>query len=139
MLKQKIDLQFGLTNEIYKKKKKENIFGELKKTKNTYDNFDFYNNNFFIELKTRRINHNKYNSLYFDKCKYDKGLEYLKKGFRVIFIWDCIDKMVLWELKSDEKVSYFKYGGRTDRGKEEISKLCNIPTKHLINYSDFKL
>ena len=139
MLKKKIDLQFGLTNEIYKKKKIENIFGELNKTKNTYDNFDFYNNNFFIELKTRRINHNKYNSLYFDKCKYDKGLEYLKKGFRVIFIWDCIDRMVLWELKSDEKVSYFKYGGRTDRGKEEISKLCNIPTKHLINYSDFKL
>ena len=53
-----------------KKKKIENIFGELNKTKNTYDNFDFYNNNFFIELKTRRINHNKYNSLYFDKCKY---------------------------------------------------------------------
>ena len=47
--------------------------------------------------------------------------------------------MVLWELKSDEKVSYFKYGGRTDRGKKEISNLCNIPTNNLISYNDIKL
>jgi len=135
--KQEQDLKLGLSNEKNKKIILEKKFGELNKTENIFDNFDFYNEKFYIELKTRRINHNQYESLYFDMCKYNKGLEYIKKGYRVIFIWDCKNKMVCWELKENEKVSYCKYGGRVDRGKQEISNLCNIPTDHLVDYNTF--
>ena len=138
MNKKKInDLNLGLSNEIRKKSKLEKKFGGLTKTTYKYDNFDYFNDKFYIELKTRRIYHNQYESLYFDMCKYNKGLEYLNQGYRVIFIWDCKDKMVCWELKSDEKVSYCKLGGRTDRGKNEISNLCNIATKYLIDFDSF--
>ena len=136
-IKKQQDLSFGLSNEKKQKNKLENHFGILTKTKDIYDHFDYFNNNYFLELKSRRINHNQYSSLIFDKCKYDKGLELIDKGYRVIFVWDCIDKMVWWELKKNDKQSYFKTGGRCDRGKDEYSKLCNVPTRFLNDISTF--
>ena len=57
------DIELGLKNEKLIKKKLSNYFGfKLKKTKDIYDKFDFYNRkeNIYVELKSRRIEKNKY-------------------------------------------------------------------------------
>ena len=47
---------------------------------NIESEFDYsvYNDKYYIELKSRRINHNQYNSLYFGKNRFDKGNQLLK-------------------------------------------------------------
>jgi len=57
------DKEFGFKNEKLIKKKLSNFFGfKLKNTKHVYEKFDFYNRkeNIYIELKSRRIEKNKY-------------------------------------------------------------------------------
>ena len=73
----KLDLYFGFQGEDKVHKELEETFGELK---NTSDNeeygkhfeFDKYNDKCFLEIKSRRIPHNKYMSLMFGFNKYEK-------------------------------------------------------------------
>lgn len=115
------------------------MFGELNFTKQ-YDNFDFFNDEFYIELKTRNIKHNQYKTLYFSEYKYYKGLELLKHNKRIIFIWRCNDGCYFWELKEDnhETEGFLAQGGRTDRGKREIYNLFNVKSEFIKPLEEFK-
>ena len=53
------DLSFGRDNEIRVKQRLQALFGPLEET-DPMDEFDFKNDNFYIELKTRRVTKNKY-------------------------------------------------------------------------------
>ena len=53
------DLSFGRDNEIRVKQRLQTLFGPLEET-DPMDEFDFKNDNFYIELKTRRVTKNKY-------------------------------------------------------------------------------
>ena len=123
------DLDFGLNAEIDIKDKLEERFGVLRPKKAKNDPFDFDGDNLVIELKSRRINHNRYDTLFFGKNKYDKGCQYQMEGLRVYYVFNCLDGIYYWEQNGDE--CFHKSGGRFDRGRPEVQMLTNVPTKYL--------
>ncbi len=125
------DLDFGLNQEITIKERLEVVFGELKPKKAKNDPFDFDGDNLVIEVKSRRINHNKYDTLFFGKNKFDKGILYQQEGVRVVFVFNCLDGIYYWEM--DENECFHKKGGRFDRGRPEVQMLTNVPIKYLKN------
>ena len=96
-----------------------------------YYEFDKYNLDCFVEIKTRRIRHNQYHSLMFGENKLKKA-EDLKKNnpsLRIFFIWVCTDGTFYWEHgKSDYTL---EVSGRTDRGCDERNMCCHIDTADL--------
>ena len=85
--------------------------------------------NLVIELKSRRINHNKYDTLFFGKNKFDKGLCYQSEGVRVYFVFNCLDGIYYWEMNENE--CFHKKGGRFDRGRPEVQMLTNVKIEFL--------
>tara|TARA_B100000470_G_C19594264_1_gene303632 strand:- start:139 stop:561 length:423 start_codon:yes stop_codon:yes gene_type:complete len=81
-----IDLQFGLDSE---KKTKPLIEQFLNTNLNIYDNrfstFDFYNDLYLIELKTRRCKHNTYADLMMNINKYNTGINEIKNNKKHIY------------------------------------------------------
>jgi len=131
--KKMTDLSFGKDNEIRVKRRLECLFGPLQDTK-PMDEFDFKNDGFYIELKTRRVTKNKYPSTMVGENKVVKGFELQMAGFRVFFVFDFVDCMCIWELNRDEY--HVKHGGRCDRGVPEIKSYCYIPTKYLLEVKE---
>jgi len=134
--KQRKDLKFGFKSEKDIHKILEDKFGELKNTADDekygkYFEFDKYNDNYFIEMKTRRIKHNQYESLFFGVNKLDKGDELLKENpnLRIFYLWRCNDGVYGWEHNSTEYE--IKKRGRTDRGKNEIDFCVDIKQKFI--------
>lgn len=99
--KQKSDLRFGFKSEEEIHNILEDEFGTLlRSSKNPemgkYYPFDKYNEDYFIEVKTRRIKHDQYPSLFFGQNKLIKGDEILKKSphLRIFYLWKCNDMIV---------------------------------------------
>tara|TARA_R110000772_G_scaffold164554_1_gene275987 strand:- start:119 stop:541 length:423 start_codon:yes stop_codon:yes gene_type:complete len=134
----KNDLEVGKKSEESMITKFNSVFGELQFT-GKFDNFDYYNDDFYVELKTRNIRHNQFQTLFFSDKKYLKGLEFIKLNKRVVFIWKCKDGCFFWELKNDnhETEGFLAVGGRTDRGKNERYMLFNVKTKFIKPLDDF--
>tara|TARA_R100000951_G_C2637077_1_gene179647 strand:- start:239 stop:664 length:426 start_codon:yes stop_codon:yes gene_type:complete len=109
----------------------ENKFGKLIKTKQ-YHVFDYINDKYILELKTRNIKFGQYQSLMFGKNKLDKAKETKDKDFYIF--WKLQDGLYYWKYKEGEyKVAK---GGRKDRGKDEINDLCFIDNEYIKNYND---
>lgn len=135
------DIRFGLQKEEEIKPQLENIFGKLKKT-SKFHNFDFCNDKFYVEIKSRKITYDKYPTIYFDNCKRLKAKELIKKGFRCFFVFNLLDGIYLWEYvnkKSQQENEYFiAEGGRWDRSdKGEVSDLVNVKTEYMIDINNF--
>ncbi len=135
-IKKQEDLRFGFLSEEQSHEYLETVFGKLLNTKDNkkfgkYFEFDKYNDNYFIEMKTRRIKHNQYESLFFGVNKLDKGDELLKENpsLRIFYLWRCNDMIVGWEHNSSEYE--IKKRGRTDRGRREIDFCVDIKLKHI--------
>tara|TARA_R110000744_G_scaffold102702_2_gene197301 strand:- start:11496 stop:11939 length:444 start_codon:yes stop_codon:yes gene_type:complete len=139
-----IDLRFGYKSEDEIHTYLENYFGELLRTSENehmgkYYEFDKYNDKVYLEIKTRRINHNQYPTLMFGQNKLIKGRE-LKQAnptLRIFFLWRCLDGVYYWELDASEHTIIFS--GRTDRGKDERSNLVHIKTEHINCLDSFSL
>ena len=127
------DLSFGKDNEIRVKKRLERLFGPLEDT-GTMDEFDFKNDGFYIELKTRRVTKTKYPTTMVGENKVIKGFEHQMAGKRVFFVFDFVDCMCIWELNRDEY--HVKHGGRWDRGVPEIKSYSYIPIKYLLEVKE---
>ena len=118
-----IDLDFGLNEEnkilpfLKEYFKNDNI---VKTSQNNF--FDYECEGLKIELKSRRIKHNKYDSLIFGKNKWDKGIDY--------YIFNCLDGIFLYK-QDKNQIPQFKKGGRFDRGRPEIQDLAHIPISWL--------
>ena len=136
------DLQMGHQSENDIHEYLESFFGKLNNTRDCkeygkYYEFDKFNDNCYIEIKTRNIKHNQYNSLMFGLNKLEKGRE-LKKldpSLRIIYIWRCYDGIYYWE--QDTSPYKIQFSGRTDRGKDERSNLVHIATENIKNLCDF--
>ena len=133
---QKNDLNFGFKNEEQIHVILEEEFGTLlRSSKNPemgkYYEFDKYNEDYFIEVKTRRIKHNQYPSLFFGNNKLIKGDELLKKNpnLRIFYLWRCNDGIYGWEHKSSEYT--IEKRGRCDRGKDEFDDCVDIKQKYI--------
>jgi hypothetical protein len=122
----KADLKFGLEAEKIIKTHLEKSFNKLTKTEDQHHNFDFYNKECYVEFKRRRINFGQYPDLMFELCKINKGLELIKEGYRVFFVWGCNDGCYYWELLEEDKEYFKAIGGRSDRGRDEYKVLAHI-------------
>ena len=127
---QELDISYGDNGEDMTKNVIEKYFNMNFDKTNEFHNMDFYNsnNNIYIEVKSRRIKKDKYKSVYFSLSKY----RFMKRNpnNKYYFVYNFIDGFYIFEY--DENKIFFSIGGRTDRGRKEIYKLCNIPTKYLI-------
>ena len=133
---QRKDLNFGFKSEEEIHSILEELFGNLlRSTRNPemgeYYEFDKYNEDFFIEVKTRRIKHDKYPTLFFGENKLIKGDELLKKcpHLRIFYLWRCNDGIYGWEHRSSEYDVCKR--GRCDRGKDEFDDCVDIKQKYI--------
>ena len=133
---QRKDLNFGFKSEEEIHNILEEVFGNLlRSNKNPemggYYEFDKYNEDIFIEVKTRRINHNQYPTLFFGENKLIKGDELLKKcpHLRIFYLWRCNDGIYGWEHRSSEYDVCKR--GRCDRGKDEFDDCVDIKQKYI--------
>ncbi len=134
--KQQRDLNFGFKSENDIHNILEEQFGKLLRTEKNpemgkYYEFDKYNEDYFIEIKTRRIRHDQYKSLFFGENKLIKGDQILKRqpNIRIFYLWRCNDGIFGWEHRSSE----FKIckRGRWDRGCEELDDCVDILQKNI--------
>ena len=123
------DIIFGSISEKNNKSIIESITGSLNKTLGKYDIFDYYNDNYIVELKTRRNNYNKYPTTMIGNNKLIKASK------------DTSTKIYIFCFKFTDGLYYHKYdrnynydidiGGRNDRNKEEYKNYAYIPIKLL--------
>lgn len=125
------DLHKGLKMEDALKPVLEQKFGDLNKTKQ-YDSFDFINDKYILELKTRNANWGQYPSLMFNESKLNKAKLITDKD--VYFFWKLKDGLYYWKYKEGEY--NINMGGRTDRGKCEINSCAFINNEYIKNYND---
>ena len=135
------DLNFGKKHEHKVKPILETLFGELKMN-DTYSNFDFSNRKFFVEHKKRNIPFGQYDSLIFDKVKYDKYLELKnnsKKKLQFFIVWSCSDGMYMWEFNENKDEYYIRDKYDVDMGCWDNTKkqLC-IKNKYISRFDDFE-
>ena len=75
----------GKVNEEFYKPIIEKDIKEQLKNNNTFNLFDFENDNCKIELKTREVERLKYKTTKVGYDKIEKGLEYIEEGLRFFF------------------------------------------------------
>ena len=124
------DMIFGYGEEERIKPVLEEYFGALNKLEK-YNPFDFENKDYIIELKSRRINHNKYNTLMFNYSKLEKLEAWGNNNPNkiAIFVFNCDDGIFYWEYDSTQFT--IGKGGRCDRGCNEYSTMAYIDIKYL--------
>ena len=144
----KKDVIYGKKHENKIKPTIDKIFGELTLSEDQFANFDFYNNDYYVEHKKRSIVSDKYESLYFDKVKYDKYLELKEENpkLRFFIIWTCFDGSHIWEFQPQVKpcgeCCYYETTQRNqDRGKGYLqnTRMINVWNCEIQKLKDFKL
>jgi hypothetical protein len=123
MSKKTQDLKFGLEKENENYDIIKNFFncGELKKT-SKFGIIDFYNKTHYIELKSRRINYDDYETSiigknkidYFKKLKqecyiiinYIDGLYYIKYENDLFNTFDIKNEVIIRDNKKENKINY---------------------------------
>ena len=91
-----------------------------------------------IELKSRRIKSNRYDTIMIGKNKYDSIKKYMSKGFKGYFLFKFTDKLCIYEVpKRLPQDIYFATGGTCKRGYDEYSECMYIPIKYLHTCRDY--
>ena len=121
------DMTFGFGEEDKIQPFLEDNLGKLKKLCK-YHPFDFENDEYIIEVKSRRIPHNKYKTLMFNYSKLEK-LELMDTEKTAVFVFNCDDGVYCWEYDSTE--FFVGRGGRCDRGCNEYSQMAYVDINKL--------
>ena len=119
------DLTFGLSEEIRIKTILEDNFGSLESL-DKYNPFDFENDKYLLELKSRRVTHNQYPTAMVNYSKLVKTKDTTKTR---IIIFNYTDGIYYWLVNEDEYSTGL--GGRNDRGLDEFSKMAYVPKENL--------
>ena len=91
-----------------------------------------------IELKSRRIRSNKYDTIMIGKNKYDSILKYRQEGYNRCFLFKFTDKLCIYEIPNHLPQDItFRKGGTNKRGYDEYSDCMYIPTKYLHSCRDY--
>ena len=133
------DVNMGDKYEAKMKPILEQRFGNLcQRSKNDKDDvFDFSNDRVYIDTKCRRCTKNQYPSTMVGENKVLAGLQKMTQGFEVYFVFGFTDQDCIWRL--DREQYEIRYGGRSDRGMDEIKSYCYVPIEYLediINNAD---
>jgi len=136
------DLKKGLEAEKRVKPTLERLFGALNKTEDKFNNFDFYNDKYYVEHKQRYIPFGKFDSLIFDKVKYDKYLELKEKNPKLQFfvVWSLQDDIYMWKMNEDTSQYYIKHDFYVDRitHKQTTRTIC-VRNEFISPFSDFQV
>ena len=125
----KKDIKNGLNAEIECKERLEKVFGELQSSEK-YCFYDFSNEEFLIELKSRSCNHDSYPTAminYPKICKWKKAFP--NKKFISAFLYK--DGLFYWEYKENE-IDKIGTTGRNDRGCIETYEMLYFKYDYLI-------
>lgn len=142
MINQKLfnkDLIFGIGKEKEKHNKLKDYFNltKLKRSKNKFSIMDYNDedNKVYIELKSRRNTKCKYPTTMIGYNKVRRGLELIKDGYNVFFIFSFTNKLCFYELTESYNKEWIikNHTGRKDRGRREISDYFFIPITELID------
>lgn len=128
----KADLIMGERGEVFSHSLLEKSFGKLERTKYKYGRFDYSNDDYIIELKSRSCNHNAFDrdkGLMFNYSKIEKMKENKDKR-ETYFAFNCIDGIYYW--KYDDETFSRGIGGRKDRGCVEMREMAYVLSKDMI-------
>jgi len=132
------DLSFGTMNEqkvLRYLNKRKRFNGSLRKTENQYETFDFENDNYICELKSRRVPSKRYPTAMCGLNKVKDIRKYPNKKIRFYFLFT--DGLYYWDYKKNtagsliENEWFCALGGRSDRGKDEHTMMLHIKRDYL--------
>ena len=132
------DYNFGIKEEEKLKPKLEEFFKvDLKKSIGKYNLFDFIGKDFYIELKSRKNKKTQYPTTIVGCNKIKRADELVKKGQRVIFIFNFTDSLDFWEYKGYSSIKDYntRIITRNDRPGHKGSDYLEIPIIDLLNIS----
>ena len=124
----KQDLQLGLSSEKKMIFRIRELFGKDIERNGLYDIFDYENEKYQIELKTRRIRSTDFADIMIGLNKLQIAEKTENK--KSIFLWKMVDGLFMWEFNKNQYS--VRMGGTCRRGKDE-RKFCGfVPTEYLI-------
>jgi len=132
------DYNFGIKKEKELKPKIEEFFKiDLIKTIGKYNLFDFTGKDTYIELKSRKNTKEQYPTTIIGCNKIKKADELVKKGNRVIFIFNFTNSLDYWEYKDYNSIKDYntRIICRNDRPGHKGSDYLEIPIIDLLNIS----
>jgi len=135
------DVKLGLKAEKSVKSILEELFGKLKKTEDTYHNFDFYNKHFYVEHKERNIVFNQYPTLLFDEVKYNKYKLLKKQNPKLQFfvVWSLRDGRFMWEITDNTNEFYIDEAYKVNRGTHiQTTRTVNVKNEFISHFEDFE-
>jgi len=128
----KRDLKFGLAEEdrlihLFREK-----FDKLLCKTGDFSVMDFISPKTYLELKSRNVKHDTYNSVMIgaNKIKFARDC-----GKRVIFVFNFTDGIYYYEFKYEDTrngVIDFRLGGRMDRGIDERKTYAYININNIV-------
>ena len=131
------DLKYGLQKENELHQQFNQKFGVLKRTSHSAP-FDYINNRFVIELKSRRCAINTHPTMMFNESKLRHACRHLQNGLRVIFIWSLFDNIWYWEMTTKNRYQLvIGTNVRVDRGEYEHAKVARISIQYLHLFKSF--
>jgi len=135
------DINYGKKHEHIVKPVLEELFGTLNMN-DTFNNFDFSGHNCYVEHKKRNIPFGQYDSLIFDKVKYDKYLQLKnnsKKNLQFFIVWSCSDGIYAWEFNENSDEFYIRNKYDVDRGCwDNTKKTICVLNKYISPLHDFE-
>lgn len=129
------DISWGERQEEYKLPILKTFFGDnIQSTREVYGKhfeFDYFDDNHFIEMKSRRCDFGHYPSLMFGENKLIKGDELLQENpnLKIYYIFNCYNGIYFWQHKSSPYTT--KVSGRNDRGRDEYSNCVHVENKYI--------
>ena len=125
------EVNFGVSkeNELFEEIKVFFKDDNLEKTKDRFNHFDFKSDKILIELKSRRNNKNKYPTTIIGLDKVEAGINNIKEGKKVYFVFNFTDEICYFELTEEydyKVVSITRY----DRNQTKLH--IEIPIEDLL-------
>tara|TARA_R110000744_G_scaffold164103_3_gene281204 strand:+ start:1103 stop:1534 length:432 start_codon:yes stop_codon:yes gene_type:complete len=124
------DMEFGFSEEDRVKVILEKYYGTLR-TLEKFNSFDFENDEYLIELKSRRIRHDKYPTAMVNYSKILKSAD--SEKIRVV-VFNYEDGLYYWNIDNTEYT--VGKGGRCDRGCDEYYTMAFIKKEFLQSIDD---
>lgn len=119
LIKGKGNLLCGEPLEQYLKPQLEKHYGATLNKTTTYAHFDFKDSKkkLVVEIKGRKVAHNKYRETMIGHCKIKRGLKLASLGYTIVLLFSFVDGV--WEYKltpenyTEKRIRDFTYGERT--------------------------
>jgi len=137
------DRKFGKNAETHVKSVLETKFGDLTQDPERYASFDFYNDDFYVEHKQRNIPFGKYDSLMFERSKYDKYMTLKDQGKRFFIVWSLTNGRYVWEFqdqfRGDDAVFYDEVKSINRSTYTQVSSVVHVFNEYIENFDEFEI